>query len=1034
MENNKGAPIVSHSPGTANARTAGEGALGIQRGGGLSYNHCRRTTSLRLQTKTKAGLRVMALLVFFVVLWLILSPILIMVKTSDLGDRLNRRIDDLEKRIDALRRGAAHPQVPEEPLSASLPPREMPPDLQRREEPEASPLAPDPSEPPSSSVPEHFEGPIVLPGASAEAAFDIDVPSAPFEPEAMEKPVVEDAVPDDATTPAPAGGSPFREPGPVAVACSRFLAWLLAEGNIWVCMGVLLFLVGFGLLFNYAIQAGLLTLEMRLAAAAVTGILMVAFGFRMRLRRRTYALVLQGGGMGVLYLVVLAAAKFHSLPIDMPILPEGPAVGAMLFLSVVTVVLALLQDYEPLALFAVLGGFAAPLLIQVGTRNPVMLFSACTLLNLEILVIAFRRRWRLLTRMGFLLSVAVSLFWGRYNWRPELFSSAEPFLLAFLVTYTLITVRFALVPGENGALDAANGGLRHEADMPLTLLVPLVFFLLQSHIAGHFVYGMALTCLGLGAGYLLLGAWLRRKGERCHPMMWRLFVALSVLFSNLVLPYAFERVLSSAVWAAEGAFLVLAACRYGSVKTLLGGIVLQMGALVLYAPELARVDLAAESRLSPILGSGILFSVALWCSGFWITRFRPREASPLHGNKWERWLTGVLDTNLRPACAVFSWILTAAGTLWWWWTLGDQVPRIGIPWLSAFSVACLTALAGSWASLRFHWPAARLLLFGPLVAGLLWTLGTLPLDLSPIIPDIFGTERSLTANALIYAAAFGLSLRLHHKTETGFQGLELLHFASLFVGLTLAGEALRQWGAPFGPDWARLLSILPLTTLLLHVSRVRERSFFSGPPESLAAAAGLPLLLKLPAFIGSFAWKGSSVQGIFVPFLNPLELWQAAFILSCVLWFRCLFAGDAHPFGLFRRGICSLLFVWVNQIAARAAWWYSGDSYSSIWEVLKSPHYQGIAAILWGILGLAGILRGKQTGSRPLWHAGAGLLAVDMVKLLFVDLNHSTTLTRIIAFLVLGGLFLLIGWAAPLPPREATPKGARDTAEQRSGE
>ena len=41
-----------------------------------------------------------------------------------------------------------------------------------------------------------------------------------------------------------------------------------------------------------------------------------------------------------------------------------------------------------------------------------------------------------------------------------------------------------------------------------------------------------------------------------------------------------------------------------------------------------------------------------------------------------------------------------------------------------------------------------------------------------------------------------------------------------------------------------------------------------------------------------------------------------------------------------------------------------------------------------------------------------------MVKLLIVDLSRSATLTRIFAFLVLGGLFLLIGWAAPLPPRE----------------
>lgn len=360
--------------------------------------------------------------------------------------------------------------------------------------------------------------------------------------------------------------------------------------------------------------------------------------------------------------------------------------------------------------------------------------------------------------------------------------------------------------------------------------------------------------------------------------------------------------------------------------------------------------------------------------------------------------------------------------------------RIGLPWLSAFSIACLTALAGCWASLRFDWPAARLLLFGPLVAGLLWTLGTLFLDLSPVVPDIFGIERSLTANALIYTVTIGLSLRLLYKTETSFHGFKFFHFAALFVGLTLVGETLGRWGAPFGSDWVRLLSLLPLTTLLLHVSRIRERSFLAGPPESLAAAALLPLLLKLPAFIGSFAWKGTSVQGIFVPFLNPLELWQAGFILSFVLLFRYFFADVPRLFGLFRKVVCAFLFVWGNQIAARVAWWYSDESYSSILAVLKAPHFQGIIAILWGVWGLAGILQGKRTGNRQLWHAGAGLLVVDMLKLLFVDLNHSTTLTRILAFLVLGGLFLLIGWAAPLPPKETAAEDAHGTAKHSSGE
>lgn len=963
----------------------------------------------------------MLVLLVFAIFWLILSPLLILGKVGDATERLSRRITALEKAIDAMRQGPIPreaskeqpsvtplsevqpsadllseelplaPPLPEAPPPVELPVGEAPIDLDLPKVPEVSLEAPEPSE----SLRETPEEPTVeeLPVAAA-AAFHPDNPDGPNDDVSLS-----------------------RQPGSVAAAWSRLLTWLIAEGNIWVCTGVLLFLVGFGLLFSYAVHLGLLTLEMRLAGAAVTGLLMVAFGFRMRLRRRAYALVLQGGGMGVLYLVVLAAAKLHSASTNVPILPEGPAVGAMIFLSVVTVVLALVQDYEPLALFAVLGGFAAPHLLQVGARSPVTLFSICTLLNFEILAIAFRRRWRLLNRMGFLLTAGIALFWGQRNWRPDLFSAVEPFLLAFLATYTLITLRFAMRRAGGESPDAAEAS-RYDADMPLTVLVPFVFFFLQSRAAGHLAYGTASTCLGLGVWYLIFGVWLRQRGERYQPAVWRLFAALSVLFSNLVLPYAFERVLSSAVWAAEGAFLVVAACRYGSLKALLGGIFLQVGALCLYAPELARIDLTVDSALSPILASGVLFAAALWCSGFWITHFRLREEDLPHGTRWERQASEFLRSNVDSVCVVLSWVLTGAGALWWWGTMGDQVPRVGLPWLSAFPVVCLTALAACWASLRLDWRAAQLLLFGPLIAGILWVFETLPFVLGPVTLDFFGIGRSLTASAVVYVATIGPSLRLLHQTKAGFRGIEIFHFAAILVGLRLADMALEQWGFRWGGDWAQLLSLLPLAVLLLHVSRARERSAFVGSPKSLAFATALPLLLQLPAFVDSFKWKGTAVGGLFVPLLNPLELWQAIFILSCVLWFRCSFVKDGRPSRPLRQGFFGVLFVWVNQVAARAAWWYSDEAFTSIWMVLRTSHCQGIIAILWGVLGLAGILQGKRLRSRSLWRAGAGLLAADMVKLLLVDLNRSATLTRIFAFLVLGGLFLLIGWAAPLPPRE----------------
>ena len=122
-------------------------------------------------------------------------------------------------------------------------------------------------------------------------------------------------------------------------------------------------------------------------------------------------------------------------------------------------------------------------------------------------------------------------------------------------------------------------------------------------------------------------------------------------------------------------------------------------------------------------------------------------------------------------------------------------------------------------------------------------------------------------------------------------------------------------------------------------------------------------------------------------------------------------------------GIVALFFLWSNQAATRAAFWYWGAPVSILlpydpWAVFVTPQTQAIIAIVWGIFGLWAIMYGKKTRSRALWRAGTGLLAADLLKLLLIDLHGAPTLTRVLAFLVLGSLFLLIGWIAPLPPKE----------------
>jgi hypothetical protein len=85
-----------------------------------------------------------------------------------------------------------------------------------------------------------------------------------------------------------------------------------------VRVGVVVLLFGFAFLVKYAAARNLVPLEIRLAAAFATGIGMLILGWRLRSNRPGYAVTLQGGGIGVMYLTLFAAARlFHMVPLPL---------------------------------------------------------------------------------------------------------------------------------------------------------------------------------------------------------------------------------------------------------------------------------------------------------------------------------------------------------------------------------------------------------------------------------------------------------------------------------------------------------------------------------------------------------------------------------------------------------------------------------------------------------------------------------------------------------------------------------------------
>lgn len=133
--------------------------------------------------------------------------------------------------------------------------------------------------------------------------------------------------------------------------------------NLLVKLGVVILFFGVAFLVKYAAQHGLFPLELRLTGAALGGSVLLAVGWRLREKRPVYAQVIQGGGIGILYLTTFAAMRLYHL------IPTMGGFGFLVMVCALAGILAILQDAPPLAVLGSAGGFLAPELAAIGAGS-----------------------------------------------------------------------------------------------------------------------------------------------------------------------------------------------------------------------------------------------------------------------------------------------------------------------------------------------------------------------------------------------------------------------------------------------------------------------------------------------------------------------------------------------------------------------------------------------------------------------------------------------------------------------------------------
>ncbi len=167
-----------------------------------------------------------------------------------------------------------------------------------------------------------------------------------------------------------------------------------AGENVAARLGIAALVLGVGFFIKYAFDSDLLGPLAQVLGGVAIGFVLMLTGHWQRRSVPSLASVLTGGGIAVLYLSGTLAFQQYQL------ISQSVAFGLMALVTLLAGALAVHYDRAELAVVALVGGFAAPLLLRTGVARWPALFTYVLLLDAGALVLALYRRWPALARVA----------------------------------------------------------------------------------------------------------------------------------------------------------------------------------------------------------------------------------------------------------------------------------------------------------------------------------------------------------------------------------------------------------------------------------------------------------------------------------------------------------------------------------------------------------------------------------------------------------------------------------------------------------
>ena len=307
-------------------------------------------------------------------------------------------------------------------------------------------------------------------------------------------------------------------------------------------IGIIIIIIGAAIGAKYSIDNDLISPLTRIILGYLLGLGLLGFGIKLKKKYINFSAVLVSGAIAILYFITYAAYSFYEL------FPQSVAFAIMVFFTLFTVIIALNYNKQIIAHIGLVGAYAVPFLLSENSGNVTILFSYMAIINIGILVIAFKKYWKPLYFSSFLLTWLILMSWYTTSYKTEEhFGMALVFISLFFVIFYTTFLAFKLLQKEKFNL----------TDILLLMANSFVFFgfgysILDSHEIGSQLLGVFTLCNGVLHFIVSAIIYKQKLGDK---NLFYLVSGLVLVFVTIAIPVQLDGNWVTLLWVGEAALL-----------------------------------------------------------------------------------------------------------------------------------------------------------------------------------------------------------------------------------------------------------------------------------------------------------------------------------------------------------------------------------------------------------------------------------------------------------------------------------------------